>query len=350
MKRALRLSIVISLVLTSCCFNVFLLELITKDHPGAGNIITFAQFLFISLEGFFFATNCCTRRRFVPLKDYLYLVITFFLVSVSNNYALKFNIAMPLHMIFKSGSLIANMALGIVILKNRYKPSKYLAVGLITIGIAICTIASAQGLNDKMDVSTDSETTTVFLSWLFGILLLAFSLLASARMGIFQETLAKVHGKHPRESMFYCHALPLPGFIFLYQDIWEHAVAFSSSEPFNLLGLISLPKHWVYLIANALTQYVCARSVFTLTTETSSLVVTFVITLRKFLSLLISIYYFSNPFTNNHWIGTLLVFLGTFVFVEVINVDKMFELFYRKPHPVVNNSHVDVVDNHQKAE
>ena len=352
MNRAVKLTLIISLVFISCCFNVFLLELITREHPGAGNIITFAQFLFISLEGFFFATNCCTKRRSVPLKDYLYLVITFFIVSVSNNYALKFNISMPLHMIFKSGSLIANMALGIIILKNRYKPSKYLAVGLITVGIALCTIASAQGLTegDSSQSSGAESGSNVFFSWLFGIFLLTFALLASARMGIFQETLAKVYGKHPRESMFYCHALPLPGFLFLYRDICYHAVAFSSSEPIDLFGVTSLPKHWLYLIANAMTQYVCARSVFTLTTETSSLVVTLVITLRKFLSLLISIYYFSNPFTTNHWIGTLFVFVGTFVFVEVINVDRVFDACF-KTKKSSSDVGTDEIDNrHDKTE
>lgn len=81
------------------------------------------------------------------------MVTMFFTVSVINNYALNFNIAMPLHMIFRSvridafhprcqmfliitdlrgwpaflcslqGSLIANMILGIIILKKRYPAS-----------------------------------------------------------------------------------------------------------------------------------------------------------------------------------------------------------------------------------
>lgn len=138
-------------------------------------------------------------------RDYLYIVITFFLVNVSINYALKMNVSMPLNLIFKSGSLIANMMLGILILKRRYKRSKYIAVGLITIGIALCTIASAGDVKSSSDKSQ-------FFSWLCGILLLTFSLLASARMGIFQETMSKVYGKHVRESMFYVHALPIPGF------------------------------------------------------------------------------------------------------------------------------------------
>lgn len=64
-------------------------------------------------------------------------------------------------------------------------------------------------------------------------------------------------------------------------------------------------------------RYVCISSVYHLTTESSSLTVTLVITLRKFISLLFSIWYFNNPFTIYHWIGTILVFVGTVIFTEL---------------------------------
>ncbi|KAH6927462.1 hypothetical protein HPB50_004293 [Hyalomma asiaticum] len=67
------------------------------------------------------------------------------------------------------------------------------------------------------------------------------------------------------------------------------------------------------------TEYVCIRSVYVLTTECSSLTVTLVITLRKFVSLLLSIYYFQNPFTLTHWFGTVLVFTGTLLFTGVLS-------------------------------
>jgi UDP-xylose/UDP-N-acetylglucosamine transporter B4 len=79
---------------------------------------------------------------------------------------------------------------------------------------------------------------------------------------------------------------------------------------------------WFYLICNTLTQYVCISSVFVLTTECTSLTVTLVTTLRKFTSLIISIVYFGNPFTFWHWIGTIMVFVGTFLFT---NVAKYFQ-------------------------
>lgn len=87
----------------------------------------------------------------------------FFVVSVCNNYAFNFNIPMPLHMIFRAvssdqfsdfrdpnnvfflyaqGSLMANMVMGILILKKEYDFLKYLSVILITAGIITCTVIS----------------------------------------------------------------------------------------------------------------------------------------------------------------------------------------------------------------
>ena len=86
-----------------------------------------------------------------------------------------------------------------------------------------------------------------------------------------------------------------------------------------LLPNVGLPIMWAYVICNMFTQYFCIRSVFILTTECSSLIVTLVITLRKFVSLIISIIYFQNEFTLYHWIGTTAVFLGTFLFSNIHN-------------------------------
>ena len=71
-------------------------------------------------------------------------------------------------------------------------------------------------------------------------------------------------------------------------------------------------------MGNVLTQYLCISSVYTLTAECSSLTVTLVVTLRKFVSLIFSIIYFDNPFTVYHWLGTILVFIGTIIFTEVL--------------------------------
>lgn len=255
----------------------------------------------------------------------------FFVVSVCNNYAFDFNIPMPLHMIFRAGSLIANMIMGIIILRKRYDFSKYLSVFMITAGIITCTIISGSNVKStQVNPTTEEDSFSVFFWWTLGISLLTIALFISARMGIYQEVLYKRYGKYPDEALFYTHLMPLPGFLILYKNIWDHTIIANTSEPYAIpiLGA-EIPILWVYLIGNVLTQYICISSVYVLTTECTSLTVTLVVTLRKFVSLIFSIVYFSNPFTIYHWVGTLLVFIGTIIFTEI--VPRMMSSLQSKP-------------------
>ncbi|XP_062928268.1 UDP-xylose and UDP-N-acetylglucosamine transporter [Mobula hypostoma] len=307
----------IGLVFLGCSSNVVFLELLVRDFPGCGNIVTFGQFLFIALEGLIFQAHFLTKPRAIPLRNYFIMVSMFFVVSVVNNYALNFNIPMPLHMIFRSGSLIANMVLGIVILKKRYTFAKYISIALVSLGIFICTLMSAKQVSSHTSVSEDGGFYAL-MQWLIGVAMLTFALFMSARMGIFQETLYKQYGKHSKEALFYNHFLPLPAFLLFTSDIYNHGILFSQSKSIELVPLgLTIPVMWFYLMMNVLTQYVCIRGVFILTTECTSLTVTLVVTLRKFISLIFSIIYFKNPFTFWHWIGTSVVFVGTLTYAEV---------------------------------
>nr|XP_036875319.1 UDP-xylose and UDP-N-acetylglucosamine transporter [Manis javanica] len=281
----------VGLVFSGCCSNVIFLELLARKHPGCGNIVTFAQFLFIAVEGFLLETDLGRKRPAIPIRYYAVMVTMFFTVSVVNNYALNLNIAMPLHMIFRS---VSAAGLHTYVLKN---------------------------VADWFKKISENSKSRHLLNPLFcslGIAALTFALLMSARMGIFQETLYKQFGKHSKEALFYNHALPLPGFIFLASDIYDHALLFSKSELYQVPVIgVTVPIMWFYLLMNVITQYVCIRGVFILTTECASLTVTLVVTLRKFVSLIFSILYFQNPFTLWHWLGTLCVFVGTLMYTEV---------------------------------
>ncbi|XP_070160395.1 UDP-xylose and UDP-N-acetylglucosamine transporter [Polyergus mexicanus] len=318
----MRATVAIFCVFLGCCTNVVFLELLVKDDPGSGNLITFSQFFFIALDGFLFTSKCGTVKSSISIKNYFILVTMFFVANVCNNYAFDFNIPMPLHMIFRAGSLIANMIMGIIILNKKYAFSKYLSVLMITTGIALCTIVSGKEIKSLQQKNVDQVPTTPwddFFWWILGISLLTVALFVSARMGIYQEELYKRYGKNAREALYYTHFLPLPFFLTLAPNIYDHWKFALASEPQSLpLIGVHMPSLIIYLIGNVLTQYICISSVFVLTTECSSLTVTLVITLRKFLSLLFSIIYFKNPFTIYHWIGTILVFIGTVIFTEVI--------------------------------
>ncbi|XP_029553071.1 UDP-xylose and UDP-N-acetylglucosamine transporter isoform X2 [Salmo trutta] len=267
------------LVFVGCCSNVVFLETLVREFPGCGNIVTFAQFAFIALEGFIFETNFGRKKPAIPMSQ--------------------------------CDQQLCSQ------LQHRYAFAHDLQISMVSLGIFICTIMSAKQVNVGTKGS-DDQGVYAFLHWLIGIAMLTFALLMSARMGIFQETLYKQYGKHSKEALFYNHCLPLPGFLLLSSDIYNHCVLFSQSTPVEVpvIGQ-AVPVLWLYLLLNVITQYVCIRSVFILTTECASLTVTLVVTLRKFLSLIISILFFKNPFTAWHWVGTGVVFLGTLIYTEV---------------------------------
>lgn len=308
-------------VLGSCVTCMSLVELLAKSDPGCMNLMTFATFLFISAEGFFFATKCLSIKNKIPiLRGYMKLVVIFFMVSTINNLALSYRIPVPLHIIFRSGSLLASMVLGIIILKRSYSVQKYLSIAAITVGIVLCTLASSS----KIKVDETEDKTEAYSEYALGIGMLLFALVASAYMGIVQEQLYSQYGKHPREALFYVHALSLPGFAFFWQSIWKHVVIFNVSDPIDLPVVGHFPKLWLYLILVCLAQFTCIRCVYVLTSEFSALSVTLVVTLRKFISLLLSIWYFENPFTLVHWVGTVLVFAGTLIFSDIVGQVRNF--------------------------
>jgi hypothetical protein len=61
-------STAIFLVFLGCASNVVFLEMIVKEDSGAGNIVTFCQFLFISVEGLFFVSQFFTVPPIIPIR------------------------------------------------------------------------------------------------------------------------------------------------------------------------------------------------------------------------------------------------------------------------------------------
>jgi solute carrier family 35 (UDP-xylose/UDP-N-acetylglucosamine transporter), member B4 len=106
--------------------NVFLESLVRKDKQ-CGDVVTLAQFIFISVQGIFSyllsfdGTGGGVRvtKRHLPIDIYLLMVGIFFTLSFLNNLVFSFHIAMPFHMVFRSGSLVANMFLGFVAFGKR---------------------------------------------------------------------------------------------------------------------------------------------------------------------------------------------------------------------------------------
>lgn len=95
-------------------------------------------------------------------------------------------------------------------------------------------------------------------------------------------------------------------------NLAEHVAIFNASPVYS--PTVPLPSLWLFLIFNVLTQYVCIMGVYSISALSNSLTLTLVITLRKFISILISTVWFDNDFTMVHWVSVVLVFGGSLLF------------------------------------
>ena len=133
----------ITLIAVGCITNNFVLELIISKKknphadPSAGSLMTFLQFIFVaslsSPSGFAWRGFGCgrkyggsdgllgclrgmlpfkTRTLVVPFKHYIGMTVLFFTMSYLNNAAFAFHISQPLHMVFRSSSLMVTYAMG----------------------------------------------------------------------------------------------------------------------------------------------------------------------------------------------------------------------------------------------
>lgn len=331
------LSVILSLIFGGCCSNVYTLEVLIKDAPKSGEMITFGQFLLVAVEGLGHQVTwgkygVSLKKTAVPLSHWLLLVTLFFVVSLLNITALSYNISIPLHIIFRSGGLIVNMIIGIVFLGKRYSIGQMSGVMLVTVGVIWATLDNISGHTED-----NSGSITEFS---IGIILLMIVILLSAVMGLFQEITYEKYGKHWREGLFYTHFLALPFFLFYSKRLLSQVYEYNESPIMPVLEIldqipvlgsvtclipdvlktmlytVKVRKLWAYFVLNIATQYVCITGVNRMTSVATSLTLTLILNLRKFVSLIISIVYFENEFGFGAKIGTVFVFLGTIIYTR----------------------------------
>ncbi|GHJ88242.1 hypothetical protein NliqN6_4644 [Naganishia liquefaciens] len=344
---------VLALVFGGCCSNVFALEAVLKSHPNGGVFLTFIQFAYVTLQTLstqftFTSPDEPAKRRWiprlkpriVPLRRWIVQVVLFLAVSLMNNWAFGFKVPVPIHIIFRSGGLCVSMLMGWLVGGKRYGKWQVLSVVLITLGITLATLSAPHKPGSTPPAPTDtthattSDTASIRLSdgtqYALGIALLTVALVISSLMGLWQEGTYKRYGAVWQEGLFYSHALSLPFFLPFLSGLSNDFTQLSQSAPARLYlplpswilplkypvvggkGLeLVVPSAWIALALNIFTQGLCIKGVNRLTARVSSLTVNLVLTLRKALSLAISVTYYGSGFTPGLAIGSAMVLAGT---------------------------------------
>jgi len=308
-----------------CCSTIIALENIVSIRPNSGNLVTLCQFLFVSIEGLFKRIHfnspksgkklITMEKHVVPIYYWVIMVLMFFSSSLLNSWAFYYQISVPLHIIFRSGSLLMNMLFSAILLKKKYTFKQVFDVILVTLGITIATLTSA---HEKM---TESKHST-FIEWVIGIVILLLALIIGSVLGVYQEVVYSKYGRVWKEALFYSHTISIPFFLLFTKDIIKDINKFNEFPlvTFSLNPLInfgfSIPSSWLYLAGNIIAQYFCVTGVHKLSSISTSLTLNLILSLRKFVSLLLSIFIFKNPLKLGHWIGTIILFFGTVMYFK----------------------------------
>jgi len=321
-----------------CVLNAFVLEMHVKKRPGAIDFVTFGQFLFASVMGFFEHFRCGRDSegrgqyqfggvlvpRAIPVRTYLKWTGIFVSFSVLNNKALDFGVSMPLHVAFRSCNLVVNLLVCTAIFGQRFSRQQVVSCLLVTFGIFAMTFADARLASNCCTssgprVATDGAvsyngesiaalgaTDVSWVSWCVGVAMLTVSILLTTLLGNMQTQAKKTYGNTWNESLFYSHAFALPWFVLLAPQMTAFGASLLADDGWTV-ALVPV---------SVVAQYMCIRGLFMLSDCTSHLTATLITTVRKSISLLLSVYYFGNPFTMAHTIGTLLVFTGACLYAR----------------------------------
>jgi len=325
------------------------LEYIVRNYRGCGATVSFFQFLFVAVEGarkyIHYDPTSRLRVRFrqrrVPLQWHIAFLLFSWGAAVLASCALEWNISVASSMIIKSCILLVNMALGATLLRKKYSLTQGFAILVLTAGVVLYTIvsipgggstypaSSATGSNPTGDSS--SSTTTGVASeqampgvgellatllagdlsgditiYVVGLLMMCGSLVCTGLIGVTQDMIYRTYGREWKELMFYAHFFGLALFVFFAHDIYSHLVLWTYTSP-----LI-----WVYLAVNTFSQFLCIKGIYEFISVTNSLTGSFVMTIRKFVLVVVSVLVFENTFTLAHWLSVLLVLIGTLLYTN----------------------------------
>ncbi|TFK19993.1 UAA transporter [Coprinopsis marcescibilis] len=241
--------------------------------------------------------------RTVPLKQWIIQVIVLVAGSLLNNWAFAYKVPLPILIVFRSAGLPVSLLFGFVFLKRRYGVIQTLSVAIVSLGVIFAALSGTDVTSSGLQLTRTPEELQLYLT---GIAMLTGSLICTATLGLYQEKTYTKYGPVWREGLFYTHLLSLPSFVFLGSDIKQ--------------GLLSLSKGnagwlpYIVLLANLVSQSACVAGVNRLSSQVSQVSTNIALTVRKAISLCLSVWWFGNAWNYQLGSGAAMVFFGSLLY------------------------------------
>jgi len=315
------------MVFGGCMSSMVFMEYVLKVDDHAGNLLNATEFIFVLLQSIPGRIDM-DSRRFRPLlasgRSHLLHAGLWVTMSTLANVVFAFNITVPIHTLFRSCNVIASVLIGWAFFAQCYTPRQVICVLVITLGIFLGSIGDASlflpckdcgGAPDKPDGEVSDSS---LFKWSCGVAMLVVTQLFQATLGHTQALFyRRFSGKGSRseladEYLFTAHVASMLSVALLWTDI-RRSWSLVWRQP-RLVSFLPIPGPVVWMVLNNLFQLMCIKGVFRLSAHYSPLTVNITLSVRKFLSLGLSILWFGNPWTSLHSIATVAIFGGAFAY------------------------------------
>lgn len=315
-----------SLVFGGCCSNVVTFEGLMGDKTSnISNLITFCQFLFVACQGLprfvdVHGSFPYLKPLKTPLHVYVISVVLFYISSTTNNNVFKYNISIPIHIVFRCFGTVITMITCWLLNGRKYTRTQVSSTFFLTVGAIIASLYKDNELryqDFKLQDLRNRSNEPIDRTFVLGVCILILSSVTSSLLSAYNERTYQKYGKHWKENIFYSHFLALPLFSLNAKQLVHEYQAMKNSKRMICLNLgqkTRIPHAETFLFFNVLTQYFCVKGVNMLASQTNALTLSITLLVRKFVSLLLSVHLFGNSLSYTGYFGVLLVFFGAFLY------------------------------------
>ncbi|KAF4716372.1 hypothetical protein FOZ62_022785 [Perkinsus olseni] len=309
---------------------MILMEYVLKLDKGAGNLLTVTELGFVTAQQLLLKRdmpNKIGNKRLLPWRHHALHAGLWLSMTILVNVVFDFNIAVPIHTLFRSCNIVSSVVVGYYFFNTLYTKAEIFATYMITLGIFLGSIGDMKTITSNCCTGPPWESANgeaAATRWSIGIGILTAVLFIQAFLGHIQDRYYRMYSSSTvsrkalaDEFMLYSHIAALLPMAFLSSNLKEHWDILVATTPAFTLFNIQIPIGILMVLLNNITQSVCISGVFALSASCSPLTVNITLSARKFLTVMVSIYWFSNPWTWMHSIALVLVFGGVGLYASV---------------------------------
>jgi len=283
-------------------------EILMSHDRSCGDLFSFGEYVLCSVA----SGPSALRARHVNGGWQVGRLLLFGLSITSAGYGVLLNMSMetpvpmPVLILLKNGTLVANLIVGSLLFGCRYNAGQVAAVVVVTIGLAITMIAGNSSAAEG-EQPLSKETVLGVCLFLCGLLLRAFQ-------ATLHEVACKNCGGSPASEIIFCRSmLGLP------MSLVKSEAILRTYRRWNgpATGGLVWPSVWGLLCANLLFNLIVKILMNRLIKETGALATALTLTAQRFISFVVFAAILNpngNETNSGLWIGGAATLLGTFAY------------------------------------